>query len=248
MMHAPHIVAAIQFEPVPRDVVANMAIASQLAFEAAAKGARVVVLPELCMSGHALANVREAADCAQAQGGHQTECLAPIAVRFGCHIVHGYVEAFNGRLYNSAALIGPLGTVIGNSRKRNLWGGDHLWASPADSVMPIVPTQVGRIGALIGRDGANVMRSSAPFPRPGVPLYTPGSLDVLCLLTCKDIDNGYPDAEWVDLAESTKTNVIVSNAQGPRRGGSCVIDRMLRTWTHGTSFEDAAVVGGVVLL
>lgn len=245
-----HIVAAVQFAPVPRDPRANMAVAAQLAFEAAAKDARVVVLPELCMSGRELGSPREAADCAQAVGGYQTECLGPIARRFGCHIVHGYVEACRGRLYNSAAVVGPTGMVMANVRKRNLWGGDYLWAVSGDHVgpMPIVVTPTCRIGVLIGRDVVNGLRPSAPWHKAGSRLYGPGSVDVLCVLTDVPIDHGWPDAEWTDLAESTRSNVIVSNGLGLGRGGSCVIDRSLRPWTHGTSFEAPAVVGGVALL
>ena len=64
---------------------------------------------------------------------------------------------------------------------------------------------------------------------------------------------GYPDASWVELAEETGSNVIVSNRVGKERdlkfkGGSAVIDRNKKVWTHGSSFTEDAVVGGIVLL
>jgi predicted amidohydrolase len=64
---------------------------------------------------------------------------------------------------------------------------------------------------------------------------------------------GYPDSSWVELCEQTGSNVIVSNRIGKERdlkfkGGSCVIDRNRKIWTHGSSFTEAAVVGGIVVL
>jgi hypothetical protein len=45
----------------------------------------------------------------------------------------------------------------------------------------------------------------------------------------------------------------VSNRVGKERdlsfkGGSCVVDRNKKVWTHGSSFTEAAVVGGAVIL
>jgi len=45
------IAAAIQFEPKLLEVHENLGTAVQLVHEAAAKGAAVIVLPELCISG-----------------------------------------------------------------------------------------------------------------------------------------------------------------------------------------------------
>ena len=65
-------------------------------------------------------------------------------------------------------------------------------------------------------------------------------------------DYGYPDSSWVELAEEIDANIIVSNRVGKERdmkfkGGSCIIDRDRRIWTNGSSFTEAAVVGGVVV-
>jgi predicted amidohydrolase len=101
------IVAAVQFNPELLNVQKNLAVATELAFEAAAKGARVIVLPELCTSGFALRSPREAMECAQERDGYQTEAFIPIANRYNCYIVFGYPELYEGKLYNSAAIVGP---------------------------------------------------------------------------------------------------------------------------------------------
>lgn len=250
---AARIGAAIQFNPTLGEVLKNLDEAVRLAFEAAAKGARIIVLPELCTSGRAMRNGREAARYAQEKSGYQTQAFIPIAQRFNCHIVFGYPETCEGKLYNSAAVVGPNG-LSGNARKHNLYGYDHLWATSGETMAPVVSTALdGRLGVLVCGDVANNYRESYKFHKDNERFYRPGSVDTICLLTNWGSDYEYPDRSWVDLAESTHANVIVSNRIGGERdllfkGGSCVIDRCLNVWTNGSSFNEAAVVGGTLIL
>src|SRR5712691_3512997 len=96
----PPIVAACQFAPVLGDVNQNLATALQLSYEAAGKGAKVIVLPELCTSGYVLNSPQEAMQVSQTKSGYQTEAFKAITQRFGCHVVFGYVELCEGKLYN----------------------------------------------------------------------------------------------------------------------------------------------------
>ena len=244
--------AAVQFEPKLLDVQQNIATAQQLAFEAAAKGARIVVLPELCTSGYVFENAREALDCAQERDGYQTEAFIPIARRFNCHIVFGYPELRDGKLYNSAAVVGP-GGLSGNFQKRNLYGADFMWAQPSEQQSSTVLTAAGRLGVLICRDAMNQYRESYQFYKPGQKFYNRGDVDAIALLTNWGSHYGYPDASWVELVESTRANVIVSNRVGEERdmsykGGACVIDRERRIWTNGSNFTHEAVVGGIIMI
>jgi predicted amidohydrolase len=246
------VVAAVQFEPKILKVQENVATAQQLAFEAAGKGARVIVLPELCMSGLVLSGVREAADVAQTRDGWQTQAMIEVAKQMNCHIVFGYVELTEGKLYNSAAVVSP-GGLEATAQKHNLAGSDNLWAQPSDQFPPVVVTPAGRMGVLICRDAMNKYRESYEFYQAGHRFYKKGSVDTIALLTNWGSGYNYPDTNWVELAESTKANVIVSNRIGEERdmsfkGGSCVIDRDRRIWTHGSTFDSNAVVGGVVVL
>lgn len=246
------IVAAAQFNPELLNVQKNLAVATELAFEAAAKGARVIVLPELCTSGFALRSPREAMECAQERDGYQTEAFIPIANRYNCYIVFGYPELYEGKLYNSAAIVGPSG-LAGNSQKSNLWGNDNIWAQPSEALHALVVTPVGRLGALVCRDAMNHYRESYAFYKPGQKFYSKGSVDMIALLTNWGGAYGYPDSAWVELVEDTRANVIVSNRVGTERdlkykGGSCCIDRERRIYTHGSSFTEAAIVGGMIII
>lgn len=246
------VVAAVQFEPKLLDVEANLRVAEQMTFEAAAKGARLVVLPELSISGYVFRDKREAANCAQHKNGYQTEAFVPIARRFNTHIVFGYVETFDDKLYNSAAVVGPSG-LVANCQKHNLWGSDNLWAESAESTHPIIVTEAGRLGVLICRDAMNNYRDTYKFYKAGQRFYKSGSVDTIALLTNWGSDYGYPDSSWVELAEETNANVVVSNRVGKERdlkfkGGSCVVDRHKKVWTNGSSFTEACVVGGRIIL
>lgn len=244
------LVAAVQFEPKLLDVNKNLATALQLSFEAAAKGARVVVLPELCIGGYVLHSPQEAMQVAQDRHGYQTEAFMAIAQRFNCRIVFGYTELLEGKLYNSAAVVGPCG-LEANAQKHNLWGSDNLWAQPSEAINPVVITPAGRLGVLICRDAMNKYRDSYQFEN-GAQFYQRGSIDTIALLTNWGGEYGYPDSTWVELVESTRANLIVSNRVGQERdlkfkGGSCIIDRDRRIWTNGSNFTEAAVVGGIVV-
>lgn len=250
-MASPNVVAACQFDPKRGDITGNLHHASQLAFEAAAKGARIIVLPELCISGHAFKSVAEAASAAQTRDGYQTQEFLPIAHQHNCHIVFGYVEIDEGLLYNSALVVGPNG-VVANSRKHNLYGRDFLWATPGETLHPIVPTSEGRLGILICRDAMNQYRTTHPFFRGGQPFYRKGSVDIVALPTNWHKPSGYPPVEWMELAEGSGANVVVANRIGRDvemefTGGSCIISRDLHVWTNGSSFIDEAVVGGIVI-
>lgn len=242
----------MQYSPKLGDVDANLRVARQMTFEAFAKGARVVVLPELCLSGYVMESKRDAADCAQTRDGYQTKSFVDLASKFNGHVVFGYVETSHGDLYNSAAVVGPRG-LEGNCQKHNLWGSDNVWATPAESLCPVVVTEAGRLGVLICRDVMNNYRDTYRFHRKDERFYRRGSVDTIALLNNWGHDYGYPDSNWVELAEEVGSNVIVSNRIGKEKdmtfkGGCCVVDRDRRIHTYGSSFTEAAVVGGVVLV
>lgn len=251
-LYSPVIVAAIQFEPELFNVQKNLSKAYQLSFEAASKGAKLVVLPELCTSGYVIRDINEAADVAQTSDGYQTKVFCEIAQKFDCYLVFGYVELCDGNFYNSAAVVGPMG-LVSNFRKRNLYGSDYLWCTKSDQVPITVLTPAGRTGVLICRDSLNSYRESSPHHKPGQKFYKKGDVDTIALLTNWGDSYGYPDSSWMDLSESTGANVIVSNRIGSERdmkykGGCCIIDRKQKVYTYGSNFTDDAVVGGLVVI
>ena len=107
---SPITVACIQMEPKIGDKKANVAHSLDKIAEAAGKGARLIVLPELCNSGYVFASRHEAFTLAEpVPNGPTSEVWLEAARRHGAVIVAGICERAGDALYNSAAIVGPDG-------------------------------------------------------------------------------------------------------------------------------------------
>lgn len=146
-------VAVGQIEPVMGDVAANIARTSAAIEEAAARGADVVVLPELCSSGYMFASRDEAYALAETAGdGPATSAWLRLAAEHGVIVVAGFPERDGAALYNAAFLAMPDGSSA-VYRKVHLWDEEALYFEPGDVGFPVVRTPHGRIGMLICYDG-----------------------------------------------------------------------------------------------
>ncbi|QEW23072.1 N-carbamoyl-D-amino acid hydrolase (plasmid) [Paracoccaceae bacterium] len=144
--------AVLQMEPAFGETAANVARSLALIEDAAAKGAQVIVLPELCNTGYMFASRAEAASLAEpVPSGPSSRAWIDIAARLGLHIVAGITESDGDRLYNSAVIIGPSG-YLGTYRKLHLWGDEALYFTPGDLGIPIFDTPLGRISCHICYD------------------------------------------------------------------------------------------------
>jgi len=147
------VVACIQMEPIIGDKRGNVAKSLERIDEAASKGARLVVLPELANSGYMLGNRDEAFSLAEeVPGGDTTSAWCQAARRHDLYIVAGIAERAGNALYNSAVVIGPAG-YIGTFRKMHLWNAENLFFEPGDLGFPVFKTPIGRIGVAICYDG-----------------------------------------------------------------------------------------------
>ncbi|WP_287995674.1 nitrilase family protein [Acidiphilium sp.] len=146
-------VACLQMEPRIGAKEANVAASLELIEEAAAKGAKLLVLPELCNSGYVFASRAEAFSLAEPiPDGPTTRQWAAAAAAHGLYIVAGIAERDDERLYNAAVLIGPDG-YIGTFRKAHLWNEENLYFEPGNLGFPVFHTPIGRIGMAICYDG-----------------------------------------------------------------------------------------------
>ena len=135
---------------------ANRQAAADAVAEAAAAGARLVVLPELCDSGYVFDAADPAAEArglaAPAAGNVTLSQWHALAARHGLVIVGGFCElGADGRLYNSAALVDASGTRA-VYRKAHLWDSEKLVFTPGDAVLPTVDTEVGRVAVMVCYD------------------------------------------------------------------------------------------------
>ena len=150
---SPITVACIQMEPKIGEKKANVAHSLDKIAEAAGKGARLIVLPELCNSGYVFASRHEAFTLAEpVPNGPTSEVWLEAARRHGAVIVAGICERAGDALYNSAAIVGPDG-FIGTYRKVHLWGAENLFFEPGDLGVPVWRTEFGRMAVAICYDG-----------------------------------------------------------------------------------------------
>jgi len=137
---------------------ANRKAAAAAVAEAAANGARLVVLPELCDSGYvfgAVAAKAQAEAGALASPADDSVTLREwhaLAAEHQLIIVGGFCErGADGRLYNSAALVDASGTRT-VYRKAHLWDKEKLVFTPGDAPPPVIDTAIGRVAVMICYD------------------------------------------------------------------------------------------------
>lgn len=145
-------VACVQMECVVGDVDRNIDQAIRMVRTAAAGGAQLIVLPELCTSGYVLADRDEAYALAEpVPSGSASNAFANVCAETGAYLVAGIAERDGESVYNSAALFGPDGH-LGTYRKLHLWNRENLFFEPGNLGMPIFPTRIGRIALAICYD------------------------------------------------------------------------------------------------
>jgi len=149
---APLVVASIQMEPKFGEVDRNLDHSVALIEQAAAAGAELVVLPELCNTGYVFESRAEARALAEPiPDGKSTAVWAAAAARLGLTIVAGITERDGERLFNSAVIVGPDG-FVGRYRKVHLWGDEALYFTPGDLGFQVFDLPFGRIGCHICYD------------------------------------------------------------------------------------------------
>lgn len=146
-------VACIQMEPIVGEKAKNVAHSIDLIRQAAAQGANLIVLPELCNSGYVFKDREEAFALSEAiPAGSTCQAWAEVAAELKVYVVAGINEQDGSTLYNSAVIIGPAG-YIGTFRKVHLWNEENLFFEPGNLGFPVFKTEIGRIGSFICYDG-----------------------------------------------------------------------------------------------
>ena len=160
------IVAAVQAGSPLFDTTAAMAKAEALIREAAADGARLIVLPEAYVGGYPKGldfgitvgsrsaegrdQFRRYFESAIAVPGPETKRLGELSTEVGAHLVVGVVERGGSTLYCSALFFTSGKGLVAKHRKLMPTAAErYLWGQGDGSTMPAVPTDVGILGAAI---------------------------------------------------------------------------------------------------
>jgi beta-ureidopropionase len=144
----------------------NIRKAEDLARQAAGNGARIVCFPELCTTTYFCYD-RDPRYFALAESvpGPAVDRMRRVARETGTVVVYPLYENDHGTLYNTAAVIGPDGELIGRYRKMSIPqilrtvgpgetpGDERFFFTPGNLGFPVFDTPFGvRIGILICYD------------------------------------------------------------------------------------------------
>jgi nitrilase len=199
--------AVVQAGSVPFDTEACVDKAVRLIEEAAARGAKVILLPEAFIVGYPkglnfglVVGARDALgrdefrrylDAAIDVPGPQTQRLGKATAKHGSYVVIGVIEREFGTCYCTALFFGPDGRLLGKHRKlmptaleRMIWGfGDG-------STLTVVDSPYGPIGSVICWENYMPMLRMAMYSK-NVALY--------CAPTADDRDTWLPSMQHVAL-------------------------------------------------
>jgi 5-aminopentanamidase len=137
--------------PLRGDPEDNLAAVQALAAQAAAQGARLLVLPQLSLTGWA-DDEAAAARVAQPSDGPLPRWLAGVAREHRMAILAGYLELCTGRYHDAALFVDEGGCALANYRRTHLVPGlDPPVLSPGQW-LTVVPFAGRKLGVLIGAD------------------------------------------------------------------------------------------------
>jgi predicted amidohydrolase len=141
-------VAVLQFKPQKGQLQAARSALERLISDAGEQGARLIVCPEMALTGYLFSDRTAAAAVAETAAGEGLLYLGAQARRYGAYLVCGYLEldpqegGAEPRLYNSARIVGPDGRLLYNYRKRLLYDSDLAWALPGDTPYPLLKVAI----------------------------------------------------------------------------------------------------------
>ncbi|MGP3915229.1 nitrilase-related carbon-nitrogen hydrolase [Nonomuraea sp. 10N515B] len=145
-------VACCQLEPVLGAADQTRRRIRAAVLEAAARGAQIVVLPELANSGYMFNDLDELRSAAEPLDGATIRELRALASAHGLVVVSGFAELDGVDAYNTALLIDETG-LRATYRKAHLWNGEKSCGfTPGSDRPPVIDTPHGRIGMMICYD------------------------------------------------------------------------------------------------
>lgn len=162
------------------DKEANLKKTAEMAATAAKQGADFVCLPEYMSTG----NILEQCDkLAEPVPGYTTDRLGAIAKENGIHLVTSILERADGKVYNTAVMIGPSGELLAKYRKMHLFMDEQAHIAHGRDYA-VVDTKFGKVGLMVCYDaifpeiarrlalqGAGIIFVPANWPDPFMPQW-----------------------------------------------------------------------------
>ena len=186
-------VAVVQDSPVVFDREATLAKVGELTAKAAAEGARLVLFPEAFVSAYPKGldfgarigsrtaegreDFRRYFESAVEVPGPAVDSLAATAKKNSVYLVIGVIERGGSTLYCTVLFFSPRGEFLGKHRKLMPTASERLvWGFGDGSTMPVLPTELGRLGAVICWENYMPLLRMSMYAK-GVQLYCAPTAD-----------------------------------------------------------------------
>src|SRR5450432_409799 len=242
-------VAVMQAAPVMFDTQRSLQKLADFTADAAKVGAGLVVFPEAFIAGYPKGHdfgvsvgirsvegrdeFRRLFENAIEVPGTATDFIGSVAKDQAIHLVVGVIERDGGTLYCTALIFGSDGHLIGKHRKLMPTAMERvIWGSGDGSTLPVISTNLGKIGAVICWENYMPLLRTAMYAK-GIELY--------CAITVDDRDTWIPTVTHIavegrcfvlsacqllrrsDLPADYPTDRFQASQQVLIRGGSCII-------------------------
>lgn len=200
------IIALLHLAPRPGDLDYNKLLIERAVSRASSLGARLIVTPELCVSGYGFRDRVGTAWIAE-----ERQALLDWAARLARHtdgasLVLGQPEADGGALFNSMIAFSPDGDVIGRHRKiAVLRVGSESWSSPGDRPTVVDIPGIGRTGLFVCAD---------MYSRRLVGETAALGCDLLLSAAAWAPGEHGPSGEWEWASRTTQRPALVCNRTG----------------------------------
>jgi predicted amidohydrolase len=119
---------------------------------ARARGADLVVLPELAACGGVITSPVQAQAAAEPLDGPTVTLLREVSAQQGCVVVAGLAETGDGERVHNTAVVVDRGDLVGAYRKVHPWGAEKDAFTPGDEPPLVVDTSAGRVGVMVCYD------------------------------------------------------------------------------------------------
>lgn len=226
-------VAGAQIDIRLADKAGNLHKALICCREAAEKGARVVIFPELTLTGYNIHDTDKIPPLAESVPGPATNEIQKICQDLDILVLFGLIEHAGSKFYNSTVLIDP-GGVAGNYRKIHLpYLGADRFLTPGNRPFIVSETRYGRLGWIICYDGS--------FPECARVLALQGAEMVALCTNWPDDPDSACSREYVSRARAVENHVyyLAVNRVG-EEGGVRFLGRSLFVDCDGSTLAEGS--------
>lgn len=194
-------IATVNFQPVWGDKDANLHKMLKMTKEAADNGAKIVVFPEMALTGYAMEQGdsikridRMQVKLAEPLDGKSAKAMAKAADENDVYVVYGYPEKVGSdplNVYNSAIAIDPEGKTLGSYRKIHPFGSEVIWAKTGTDPF-MFDTPWGPMGISICYDTYNYPELGRYYAAKGARVIINPTATSWAYYSASDLVNGQP--------------------------------------------------------